>query len=132
LSNRYCRLRPSQSLVCSLSATGQREALVQRIADLSEAVSTYLFDEFQKLASNGIDPAQQALGWKRFRPTEVLLARRAQQAEEQHAFEEFTGAQGVCPLPDAVARERLYKDFLAWRKIREQDPSSAGSASDKK
>jgi hypothetical protein len=86
-----------------------------------------LFDEFQKLASNGIDPAQQALGWKRFRPTEILLTRRAQQAEEHRAFEEFTGAQGVCPLPDAAARERLYNDFLAWRKARGQDPSSAGS-----
>jgi hypothetical protein len=91
-----------------------------------------LFDEFQKLASNGIDPAQQALGWKRFRPTEILLARRAQQAEERRAFEEFTGAQGVCPLLDAAARERLFDAFLAWRKTREQDPNSAGPASDKK
>ena len=87
---------------------------------------------FQKPAGSRIDPAEQALGWKRFRPTEILLARRTQQAEERRAFEEFTGAQGVCPLPDAAARERLYNEFLAWRKAREQDPSSAGSASDKK
>jgi hypothetical protein len=104
----------------------------ERLAELSEALAGYLFDEFQKPAGHRIDPAEQALGWKRFRPTEIRLARRAQQAEERRAFEEFTGAQGVCPLPDVAARERLYTEFLAWRKVREQDLNSAGSASDKK
>lgn len=118
--------------VLALRNWPEGSAHYERIADLSEALSTYWFNEIQKPAGNGIDLAAQALGWKRFRPTEILLARRAQQAEERRAFEEFTGAQGVCPLPDAAARERLYNDFLAWRKAREQDPSSAGSASDKK
>jgi hypothetical protein len=118
--------------VLALRNWPEGSAQYERLADLSEAVSTYLFDEVQKPPGNGIDPAAQALGWKRFRPTEVLLARRAQQAEERRAFEEFTGVQGVCPLMDAAARERLFNAFLAWRKTREQDPSSAGSAPDKK
>jgi TRAP-type uncharacterized transport system substrate-binding protein len=104
----------------------------ERLAELSEAISNYLFDEFQKSAGNRIDPAEQALGWKRFRPTEIRLARRAQQTEEHRAFEEFMGTQGVCPLLDAPARERLFNAFLAWRKVREQDLNSAGSAPDKK
>ncbi len=118
--------------VLALRNWPEGSAHYDRIADLSEALSTYWFDENQKTAGNGIDPAEQALGWKRFRPTEILLTRRAQQAEEHRAFEEFTGAQGVCPLPDAAARERLYNDFLTWRKGREQDPGSAGSGSDKR
>ncbi|WP_192926361.1 TAXI family TRAP transporter solute-binding subunit [Microvirga tunisiensis] len=118
--------------VLALRNWPEGSAQYERLADLSEALSTYWFDENQKPASNGIDPAEQALGWKRFRPTEILLARRAQQAEERRAFEEFTGAQGVCPLLDAAARERLFDAFLAWRRTREQDPNTAGSASDKK
>jgi len=118
--------------VLALRNWPEGSAHYERLADLSEALSTYWFDEFQKPAGHGIDLAQQALGWKRFRPTEILLARRAQQAEERRAFEEFTGAQGVCPLLDAAARERLFDAFLAWRRTREQDPNSAGSASDKK
>jgi TRAP-type uncharacterized transport system substrate-binding protein len=118
--------------VLALRNWPEGSAHYERLADLSEALSTYWFDENQKPAGNGIDPAEQALGWKRFRPTEILLARRAQQAEERRAFEEFTGVQGVCPLLDAAARERLFDAFLAWRKAREQDPNSAGSASDKK
>ena len=102
-------------------------AYYERLADFSEALSTYLFEGLQMSVGNGTNPAEQALGWQRLRPTEILLARRAQQAEEHRAFEEFTGAQGACPLPDAAARERLYNDFLAWRKARGQDPSSAGS-----
>jgi TRAP-type uncharacterized transport system substrate-binding protein len=118
--------------VLALRNWPEGSAHYERLAALSEALSTYWFDEIQKPAGNGIDPAEQALGWKRFRPTEILLARRAQQAEERRAFEEFTGAQGVCPLLDAAARERLFDAFLAWRRTREQDPNSAGSASDKK
>jgi TRAP-type uncharacterized transport system substrate-binding protein len=118
--------------VLALRNWPEGSAHYERLADLSEALSTYWFDEIQKPAGNGIGLAEQALGWKRFRPTEILLARRAQQAEERRAFEEFTGAQGVCPLLDAAARERLFDAFLAWRRTREQDPNSAGSASDKK
>jgi TRAP-type uncharacterized transport system substrate-binding protein len=118
--------------VLALRNWPEGSAHYERLADLSEALSTYWFDENQKPAGSGIDPAAQALGWKRFRPTEILLARRAQQAEERRAFEEFTGVQGVCPLLDAAARERLFNAFLAWRKAREQDPNSAGSAFDKK
>jgi NMT1-like family len=118
--------------VLALRNWPEGSAHYERLADLSEALSTYWFNENQKTAGNGIDPAAQALGWKRFRPTEILLARRAQQAEERRAFEEFTGVQGVCPLLDAAARERLFNAFLAWRKAREQDPNSAGSAFDKK
>jgi TRAP-type uncharacterized transport system substrate-binding protein len=118
--------------VLALRNWAEGSAQYERLADFSEAVSTYLFDEIQKPAGNGIDPAEQALGWKRFRPTEIVLARRAQQAEERRAFEEFTGVEGVCPLLDAAARERLFNAFLAWRKTRERDPSSAGSTSDKK
>jgi TRAP-type uncharacterized transport system substrate-binding protein len=118
--------------VLALRNWPEGSAHYERLADLSEALASYLFDEFQKPTGHRIDPAEQALGWKRFRPTEILLARRAQQAEERRAFGEFTGAQGVCLLPDVAARERLYTEFLAWRKARGQDPSSAGSASDKK
>jgi TRAP-type uncharacterized transport system substrate-binding protein len=118
--------------VLALRNWPEGSAHYERLADLSEALSTYWFDEIQKPAGNGIGPAEQALGWKRFRPTEILLARRAQQAEERRAFEEFTGPQGVCPLLDPAARERLFDAFLAWRKTREQDPNSAGPASDKK
>jgi hypothetical protein len=118
--------------VLALRNWPEGSAQYERLADLSEALSTYWFDEIQKPAGGGIDPAEQALGWQRFRPTEILLARRAQQAEERRAFEEFTGIQGVCPLLDAAARERLFNAFLAWRKARDQEPNSAGSASDKK
>ncbi|WP_201829783.1 TAXI family TRAP transporter solute-binding subunit [Microvirga zambiensis] len=117
--------------VLALRNWPEGSAHYQRLADLSEALSTYLFDEVQKPAGNGIDPAEQAIGWKRFRPTEILLARRAQEVAERRSFEEFTAAQGNCPLPDAAARERLYNDFLVWRKAREPDPSAAGSAPDK-
>jgi TRAP-type uncharacterized transport system substrate-binding protein len=115
------------SRVLALRNWPEGNAHYERLADFNEALSTYLFEGLLKSADSGTNPAEQALGWKRFRPTEILLARRAQQAEEHRAFEEFTGAQGACPLPDAAARERLYNDFLAWRKARGQDPSSAGS-----
>lgn len=113
--------------VLALRNWPEGNAHYERLADFSKALSTYLSEELQKSVGTGTNPAEQALGWKRFRPTEILLARRAQQAEEHRAFEDFTGAQGVCPLPDAAARERLYNDFLAWRKAWGQDPSSAGS-----
>jgi TRAP-type uncharacterized transport system substrate-binding protein len=120
------------SRVLALRNWPEGNAHYERLADFNEALSSYLFEQLQKSVDNGIDLAEQALGWKRFRPTEILLTRRAQQAEEHRAFEEFTGAQGVCPLPDAAARERLYNDFLTWRKGREQDPVSAGTGSDKR
>jgi hypothetical protein len=120
------------SRVLALRNWPEGNAHYERLADFNEALSSYLFDQLQKSVDNGIDLAEQALGWKRFRPTEILLARTAQQAEEHRAFEEFAGAQGVCPLPDAAARERLYNDFLTWRKGREQDPGSAGTGSDKR
>jgi hypothetical protein len=118
--------------VLALRNWPEGSAHYERLADFNEALSSYLFEQLQKSVDNGIDLAEQALGWNRFRPTEILLTRRAQQAEEHRAFEEFTGAQGVCPLPDAAARERLYNDFLTWRKGREQDPGSAGTGSDKR
>ena len=120
------------SRVLALRNWPEGNAHYERLADFNEALSSYLFEQLQKSVDNGIDLAEQALGWKRFRPIEILLTRRAQQAEEHRAFEEFTGAQGVCPLPDAAARERLYNDFLTWRKGREQDPVSAGTGSDKR
>ncbi|WP_262265808.1 TAXI family TRAP transporter solute-binding subunit [Microvirga yunnanensis] len=120
------------SRVLALRNWPEGSAHYERLADFNESLSSYLFEQLQKSVDNGTNPAEQALNWNRFRPTEVLLARKAQQAEEHRAFEGFTVAQGACPLPDAAARERLYNDFLTWRKARDQDPSSAGSGPGKR
>jgi TRAP-type uncharacterized transport system substrate-binding protein len=104
----------------------------KRLARLTEMIDAHL-DELQQSSQDrqrGDVTLQEVSGWQRFEPARRLLDKRIRTADEQRAFERLVAASGVCstPIPTA-ASERLYQDFMDWRKARERvAPSQASDA----
>ncbi|WP_165820155.1 TAXI family TRAP transporter solute-binding subunit [Microvirga sp. KLBC 81] len=105
----------------------------KRLTHLAEVIDAHL-DELkqteQDLQRTEIN-LQAAPGWQRFDPAQSLIHKRARQADEQRAFERLIVASGVCSTPISTAvRERLYQDFIDWRRARERNTRSPTSGSD--
>jgi uncharacterized protein len=99
----------------------------QHLTRLAEAIYSH-FDELQQPGHDpgwrDVDPLAPAPGWQQFRPAQNLLDERAQQADERRAFERFAAASGMCSVPASPAAfERLYNDFMEWRKARDRTMS---------
>jgi uncharacterized protein len=94
-----------------------------RLARLAEAISSR-FDELQQSGRNPrwkeVSRLAGAPGWQRFKPVQDLLDRSVRQFDEQRAFERLAAASGICALPASTAAyERLYNDFVEWRRARD-------------
>jgi uncharacterized protein len=98
----------------------------RRLARLAETI----YSRFDDLQQPGHDPRwgdvglrEAVPGWQRFKPTQNLLDQTARQTtDEQRAFQTFAAATGICSLPgSAVALERLYNDYVEWRRARDKN-----------
>jgi TRAP-type uncharacterized transport system substrate-binding protein len=104
----------------------------RKLKRLAEVIDTFL-DESKQSGQDfqqGDINLQPESGWQRFEPAQTLLDKRAQQADEQRAFERLIVASGVCSTPISTAlRERLYQDFIGWQRAREKITPSPTSGS---
>jgi TRAP-type uncharacterized transport system substrate-binding protein len=94
----------------------------KRLARFADAVASH-FDELQQEGHNPrwreVSWSVSAPGWQRFKPVQDQLDRTIRPADEQRAFERLAAASGICALPaTTTAYDRLYEDFLQWRKTR--------------
>lgn len=71
-------------------------------------------------------------GWVRFKPAQDLLELRIQRTDEQRAFERLAASDGNCALPVSPGRyEHLYKDFIEWRRARDDGGRRIDNGSDR-
>jgi TRAP-type uncharacterized transport system substrate-binding protein len=96
----------------------------RRVARLAEALDVH-FEELKQSGNSlrwrDVGRADGAPGWQRFKLVRDLVDRSIRQADQEVAFERVAAAAGICLLPSSTtAHERLYKEFLEWRRARDK------------
>lgn len=96
----------------------------RRVARLAEALDAH-FDDLKQSGNSlrwrDVGRADGAPGWQRFKLVRDLFDRSSRQPDEEMVFERVAAAAGICSLPSSTtAHERLYREFMEWRRARDK------------